>query len=79
MRAELAAREGRPAAKSRSTNRDDDEPQKPVAELPALDTLVARLPEDVRATLDELFRLRFQAVRQVPRKALVPPNAKASA
>ncbi len=78
MRAELAAREGRPAAKSRPAARADDEQEKPVAELPALDTLVARLPEDVRATLDELFRLRFQAVRQVPRKALVATPAKPS-
>ncbi len=38
--------------------------------LPALDTLVQRIPADVRETLDELFRARFVRVTRVPRKAL---------
>lgn len=38
--------------------------------LPALDTLVNRLPADVRETLEDLFRARFVRVTRVPRKAL---------
>jgi hypothetical protein len=38
--------------------------------LPPLDPLVARLPAEVRAVLDELFRAKFTAVRRVPEKAL---------
>jgi len=38
--------------------------------LPPLDSLVKRLPAEVRETLDELFRAKFIAVRRVPRKAL---------
>lgn len=71
MRAELAGREGRGPARSRPAPRADEEQERPPAVLPELDTLVARLPDDVRATLEELFRVRFQSVRQIPRKALV--------
>lgn len=38
--------------------------------LPDLDELVARLPAEVRETLEDLFRARFVAVKRVPRKAL---------
>jgi hypothetical protein len=38
--------------------------------LPALDTLVNRLPAEVRDTLEDLFRARFVRVTRVPRKAL---------
>lgn len=38
--------------------------------LPALDELVKRIPADVRATLDELFRAKFVAVRRLPKTAL---------
>lgn len=38
--------------------------------LPALDTLVNRLPADVRESLEDLFRARFVRVTRVPRKAL---------
>jgi hypothetical protein len=44
----------------------DDAPKK----LPALDELVARIPADVRETLEELFRARFVTVKRVPKKAL---------
>jgi len=38
--------------------------------LPPLDPLVARLPAEVRAALDELFRAKFTAVRLVPENVL---------
>jgi hypothetical protein len=38
--------------------------------LPALDELVARIPPEVRDTLEDLFRARFVTVKRVPRKAL---------
>jgi hypothetical protein len=39
-------------------------------ELPPLDTLVQRIPADVRETLEELFRAKFIRVQRVPKKAL---------
>lgn len=38
--------------------------------LPALDDLVARIPAEVRESLEDLFRARFVRVARVPRKAL---------
>lgn len=38
--------------------------------LPPLDELVKRIPEEVRTTLDDLFRAKFIAVRRVPKAAL---------
>jgi hypothetical protein len=38
--------------------------------LPSLDSLVNRIPPEVRAALDDLFRAKFTAVRRVPEKAL---------
>ena len=38
--------------------------------LPPLDTLVARIPAEVREALEELFRAKFTAVRRVPAKHL---------
>lgn len=35
------------------------------APLPSLDELVKRIPPDVRETLDDLFRVKFVAVRRV--------------
>lgn len=35
------------------------------APLPPLDELVKRIPNEVRETLDELFRVRFVAVKRV--------------
>lgn len=40
--------------------------------LPPLDSLVQRIPADVRETLEELFRAKFVTVRHVPAKALKP-------
>lgn len=38
--------------------------------LPKLDELVARIPAEVRETLEDLFRARFVAVKRVPKKTL---------
>lgn len=38
--------------------------------LPDLDVLVARIPPEVRESLEDLFRARFVRVARVPRKAL---------
>ncbi len=38
--------------------------------LPPLDGLVDRVPAEVKAALDELFRARFVRVTRVPRRAL---------
>lgn len=38
--------------------------------LPKLDDLVARIPSNVRDTLEELFRARFVSVKRIPKKAL---------
>jgi hypothetical protein len=38
--------------------------------LPPLAELVAKIPPEVRETLEELFRAKFVTVRRVPKKAL---------
>lgn len=56
----------RPGAQSGETRAD-----KPVDEpLPPLDQMVERIPAEVRATLEELFRARFVKVVKVPESAL---------
>lgn len=40
--------------------------------LPPLEELVKRLPPAARETLDDLFRVKFVAVRRIPAKALKP-------
>jgi len=44
----------------------------PTGPLPPLDSLVQRIPTEVRETLEELFRAKFVTVRHVPAKALKP-------
>lgn len=38
--------------------------------LPSLDELIAKIPADVRDTLEDLFRVKFVKVARVPKKAL---------
>ncbi|MCR6657447.1 MAG: hypothetical protein NVV63_16910 [Opitutus sp.] len=38
--------------------------------LPKLDEMVSQIPENVRDTLEELFRAKFVTVRRVPKKLL---------
>lgn len=40
------------------------------AALPSLDSLVQRIPPEVRDALEDLFRARFVSVKRVPKKAL---------
>lgn len=44
----------------------------PAGPLPPLNSLVQRIPAEVRETLEELFRAKFVTVRHVPAKALKP-------
>lgn len=41
--------------------------------LPSLDELVKRIPAEVRASLDDLFRARFVSVKRIPKRALKGP------
>ncbi|CAM2993897.1 hypothetical protein [Rariglobus hedericola] len=38
--------------------------------LPSLDALVAKIPADVRETLEDLFRVKFVKVARAPKKSL---------
>lgn len=42
----------------------------PSPALPPIEELAARVPQELRETLDELFRARFVKVRRVPPEAL---------
>ncbi|MEO0055764.1 MAG: hypothetical protein RLZZ50_1711 [Verrucomicrobiota bacterium] len=84
MRAELAARDGRPAAspsarRTAAANDDEEDAGSSKTPLPELDALVARLPAEVRDTLDELFRARFVSVKKLPRKHFQAATRKAPA
>ena len=72
---EAAFRAGEPAAEAGATilvvpatPPQDDRP------LPALDSLVARVPAEVREALDDLFRAKFTVVKRVPASALKSPS-----
>jgi hypothetical protein len=56
-------------ASAASTQEDDDDVRASKEPLPELDALVARLPAEVRETLDELFRARFVSVKRLPSRA----------
>jgi hypothetical protein len=88
MRSEVAARDegatsgASPAARRRAASAEDDEEDGAGAAaakgpLPEIDDLVARLPAEVRETLDELFRARFVAVKKLPKRLLQPATRKA--
>ncbi|OAM87950.1 hypothetical protein AW736_20005 [Termitidicoccus mucosus] len=48
----------------------DDADETDNAKLPPLETLKARIPQETRELLEELFRARFVAVKKIPRQAL---------
>jgi hypothetical protein len=48
-------------------------PAGPDGPLPALDGLVARIPDPVREALDDLFRVKFINVQRMPPSALKAP------
>ena len=85
MRAELAQRgDFRATSGGGGARRGDDEDGDDAAgsggkdaPLPDLDALVARLPADVRDTLDELFRARFVSVKKLPKKVFQAATSKA--
>ncbi len=54
---------------------DDLPPGIKNAPLPELDALVARLPAELRETLEDLLRARFVAVKRVPGRDLSAPSA----
>ncbi len=62
-------------AKPRKKPIDDDEPETMRGNLPPLDELVARVPAEVRATLEELFRAKFVRVARVPKAVLKSASA----
>ena len=66
--AEAKAR-GEPTGPSRPVA-PRDEAETDTTPLPQLDELVQRIPEEVRELLEELYRVKFTAVRRVPAKAL---------
>jgi hypothetical protein len=67
MRAELAGRDvAQPKPKSRASKDDTLEG----GPLPNLDDIIARIPDGVKATLDELYRAKFESVRRVPAAVL---------
>ena len=80
MRGEVSARDqsaaASPAARRAAAAADDEEAEGKGAALPEVDALVARLPAEVRETLDELFRARFVAVKKLPKKAFQPAKTK---
>lgn len=47
-----------------------DNEEQDAANLPPLDSLVPRIPEEARKMLDELFRAQFTSVRKIPKKLL---------
>jgi hypothetical protein len=47
-----------------------EETEAELGALPPLDDLVQRIPSEVRDVLEELYRVKFTAVRRVPTKAL---------
>lgn len=72
MRSELRAKGEGVVAAARAAS-DEGEVAAP---LPPLDSLVSRVPPEVREVLDELFRARFTGVRRVSSRALKETAAK---
>ena len=58
---------GVPVAAVTATEASEETDGKP---LPPLDELVKKIPADIRATMDELFRAKFVSVKRVPKSAL---------
>ncbi len=67
--AQARAESGRPSRSRPAARGDEDEEEgRSSVSLPELDELVARLPGEVRETLDELFRARFVSVKKLPKR-----------
>jgi hypothetical protein len=73
MGGEVAVRDGQTRAsaairRDHGEDGDEDAGAGKMVALPEIDALVARLPGEVRETLDELFRARFVSVKKLPKK-----------
>lgn len=68
--------EARERGEVRPINREGEgEPEpEPATALPSLEGLVERVPTEVKAALDDLFRARFVRVTRIPRQALKAPR-----
>jgi hypothetical protein len=64
MRAEIRGRGESPAAQGPSSDPPVEK------DLPALATLVNRIPPATRSALDELFRAKFTRVKRIPERDL---------
>ena len=68
---EQAALETAPPARAADAADAEDADDKTAGkELPAMDTLVARIPAESREILEDLFRARFVKVRKIPSKQI---------
>ncbi len=54
-----------PKAGARTLRQAAAEAEAALGPLPTIDALVARLPDETRGALDDLFRVKFTAVRRV--------------
>jgi len=54
-----------------------EEADTPSGAAPPLNDLVAKIPAEVRETLEELFRARFVKVARIPKGAMIHPPANA--
>jgi len=79
MRGETAARNAAFSPRKKASVAREDETAVAAGPMPELDVLLARVPAEVKATLDELFRVRFQGVRRLPEKALINAQTKPAA
>ena len=76
MGAESAAKEITPPVRKKAVGTmrgTESEPdgQANSGPLPELDTLINRLPAELRENVEELLRVRFTAVKRVPGSALI--------
>jgi hypothetical protein len=67
---EVGAAPSAPAKPAATDADDDDGPEAKKTPLPALDELVNRIPAETREVLEDLFRVKFVAVRRMPKQAL---------
>jgi len=65
-------RAARRAPSARSEHDEDEDARSSSEPLPELNDLVAKLPTEVRETLEELFRARFVTVKKISRRVLAP-------
>lgn len=67
MEVEAAQREAHAAPNRRQAEREDTLDGGP---LPALEDMIAQVPAELQAAMDDLFRAKFQSVKRVPKAVL---------